>query len=244
MHRYALVALTLLIPMPLSAQPSDQDSAAAVELKTPDQRGSYALGLRIGRDLTEQGVNLSPDAFLAGLKDAVAGNESQLSDQEMQEAMMILQRAARDRQAMKRIEADPELKALAAKNKKQGAEFLAKNAKREGVVVLPSGLQYEVIEPGTGEKPDPGDRVKVHYHGTLIEGTVFDSSVERKQPASFGVEQVIPGWTEALQLMKEGAKWKLYIPSDLAYGLSPRPGGPIGPNAVLIFEVELLEILD
>jgi FKBP-type peptidyl-prolyl cis-trans isomerase FklB len=126
-------------------------------------------------------------------------------------------------------------------NKKQGEEFLAANAKKEGVKTLPSGLQYIVLKEGTGKKPEATDEVVVHYHGTLIDGTVFDSSVDRGEPASFPVNRVIPGWTEALQLMKEGAKWRIFIPSKLAYG---RPGRPpkIGPNETLVFEVELLQV--
>jgi FKBP-type peptidyl-prolyl cis-trans isomerase FklB len=127
-------------------------------------------------------------------------------------------------------------------NKTAGEAFLAENAKREGVQVTASGLQYEVIEKGAGDMPTATSNVTVHYHGTLADGTVFDSSVERGQPASFGVNQVIPGWTEALQLMPKGAKYRLYIPQELAYGATPHPGGPIEPYMALIFDVELLDI--
>ena len=124
------------------------------------------------------------------------------------------------------------------------SEFLAENSKKENVITLESGLQYEVIKTGEGAKPTLNDQVTTHYHGTLIDGTVFDSSVERGEPASFPVSGVIKGWTEGVMLMEEGSKYKFYIPGDLAYGANPRPGGPIGPNATLIFEVELLEILE
>ncbi|MCL4119479.1 UNVERIFIED_CONTAM: hypothetical protein GTU68_067355 [Idotea baltica] len=125
---------------------------------------------------------------------------------------------------------------------KEGQEFLTQNGARPEVITLPSGLQYEIIKEGTGPKPTTADKVKTHYHGTLIDGTVFDSSVDRGEPISFGVTQVIAGWTEALQLMPVGSKWKLYIPSDLAYGANPRPGGAIKPNMALIFDIELLGI--
>jgi FKBP-type peptidyl-prolyl cis-trans isomerase len=128
------------------------------------------------------------------------------------------------------------------KNKEVADAFLAENTKKEGVTTTASGLQYEVIDAGSGDKPGPQSNVTVHYHGTLIDGTVFDSSIERGQPASFGVNQVIKGWTEALQLMPKGAKYRLYIPQDLAYGATPHPGGPIEPYMALIFDVELLEI--
>ena len=127
-------------------------------------------------------------------------------------------------------------------NLKAGQDFLAANGKKEGIVTTPSGLQYEVVTMGDGVKPTTEDKITAHYHGTLIDGTIFDSSVDRGQPASFPVSGVIKGWTEALQLMPVGSKFKLYIPSELAYGANPRPGGPIGPNAALIFDVELLSI--
>jgi len=138
-------------------------------------------------------------------------------------------------------EAEAMAKEMGEKNLKEGEAFLQENAKREGVVALPSGLQYEVIEEGTGKSPKPGDEVTVHYRGTLVDGTVFDSSYERGEPVTFPVEGVIPGWTEALQLMKEGAKWKLFIPPSLAYG-ERGAGQVIGPNATLLFEVELISV--
>jgi FKBP-type peptidyl-prolyl cis-trans isomerase len=127
-------------------------------------------------------------------------------------------------------------------NKKKGEEFLAANKTKEGVKTLPDGIQYIVLKEGTGKHPKATDRVTVHYHGTLIDGTVFDSSVKRGEPASFALNQVIPGWTEVVQLMKEGSKWRVFIPPNLAYGEHPRPGGPIGPNETLIFEIELLKV--
>jgi len=219
-----------------------QDLKVTSELKTLKQKVSYGIGLNIGRNMKEQGVEIDTLLLIQGVRDALSGAKPQLTDAELQAAMTAFQRDLERKQAMKRIEKDPKLKAAAEKNLKDGQAFLAKNAKVKGVKTTPSGLQYQVLKAGKGPSPKATDRVTTHYHGTLIDGTVFDSSVDRKQPATFGVNRVIAGWTEALQLMKVGSKWKLFIPSDLAYGLTPRPGGPIGPNAVLVFEVELLSI--
>lgn len=172
--------------------------------------------------------DLDETALAAGIKDAMSEEAPKVS---VQEANGFVQQYMQKKQESKFAEA-----------KQAGEAFLKENAQREEVTVLPSGLQYEIIKPGSGEKPSAESQVKVHYHGMLIDGTVFDSSVERGEPTSFGVGQVIAGWTEALQLMPEGAKWKLYIPADLAYG--PRGAGQkIGPYATLIFEVELLEVM-
>jgi len=219
-----------------------QDLKVTSELKTLKQKVSYGIGLNIGRNMKEQGVEIDTLLLIQGVRDALSGAKPQLTDAELQAAMTAFQRDLERKQAMKRIEKDPKLKAAAEKNLKDGQAFLAKNAKVKGVKTTPSGLQYQVLKAGKGPSPKATDRVTTHYHGTLIDGTVFDSSVDRKQPATFGVNRVIAGWTEALQLMKVGSKWKLFIPSELAYGLTPRPGGPIGPNAVLVFEVELLSI--
>ena len=209
---------------------------------TTQERASYGIGLNIGRNLKQQGLDLDLVLLVRGLRDALQGNKSALSDEELNEAFTAIQKELRRKQAEERIASDVKLKASSDKNKKEGAAFLAVNGKKKGVQTTKTGLQYLVLKSGKGPMPKKSDTVKTHYHGTLIDGTVFDSSVERKQPASFGVGQVIAGWTEALQLMRVGDKWRLFVPSDLAYGLSPRPGGKIGPNAVLVFEVELLEI--
>ena len=219
-----------------------QDVTIKPQLKTLKQKVSYGIGLNIGRNMKDQGVEVETQLLIKGLQDALSGAKPQLTDAELQAAMSAFQRDLERKRAMQRIEKDPKLKAAAEKNLQEGKAFLAKNAKVKGVKTTASGLQYQVLKAGKGPSPKATDRVTTHYHGTLIDGTVFDSSVDRKQPATFGVNRVIAGWTEALQLMKVGSKWKLFIPSDLAYGLTPRPGGPIGPNAVLVFEVELLSI--
>jgi FKBP-type peptidyl-prolyl cis-trans isomerase FklB len=203
------------------------------DLKDPKQRASYAIGVNLATNFKRQGVEVDPKALAAGLAEAVAGKPA-LTEAEVRETLNNFDKEMRDKMEAKAKEAGP-------KNLKEGQDFLAANAKKEGVKVLPSGLQYKVIKSGTGKTPKAADSAKVHYHGTLIDGTVFDSSVQRGEPISFPVGRVIPGWTEALQLMKEGDKWQLFIPSDLAYGPNGA-GGPIGPNSVLIFEVELLAV--
>jgi FKBP-type peptidyl-prolyl cis-trans isomerase FklB len=168
------------------------------------------------------------DAYYDGMKDALAGDSARIGEEERMEILMAFQQNARNE--------------MLDTNLKAGEEFLTSNANREGIMITNSGLQYEILNSGEGKTASKNDKVKVHYHGTLIDGTIFDSSVDRGEPATFGVTQVIPGWVEALQLMKAGDKFKLYIPSELAYG-ERGAGGKIGPNATLIFEVELIEIL-
>ncbi len=203
------------------------------DLKDARQRASYAIGADIATNLKGQDLDLDAKALAAGLVDAFAGKPA-LSDSELRQAL----EAFRTELAAKMEARD---KVAAEKNVKEGDEFLAKNGKLEGVKTTASGLQYKVVKSGTGKTPKATDTVKVHYHGTLIDGTVFDSSVERGEPVSFQVEGVIPGWVEALQLMKEGDKWKLFIPAKLAYG-NRSPGGKIGPGSTLLFDVELLTI--
>ena len=203
-------------------------------LKTPQDKASYALGMNLGRSLHKQSVELEPDIVARGLKDALAGGKTLLTDDEAQAALTALQNDVRAKQQEK-------MQQLAGKNKKEGDAFLAANKAKEGVVALPSGLQYKILTPGTGPKPSAADSVVCNYRGTLIDGTEFDSSYKRGQPATFPVGRVIKGWTEALQLMPVGSKWQLFIPSDLAYG-ERGAGADIGPNATLIFEVELLSI--
>ncbi len=200
-----------------------------VELKTDEQRASYALGQNIGKSLVDQKVTVDPDVFAHSLRDAQKG-ESKMTKEEIQQAMMKLQEMAQ-----KKSQEEGE------KNKTEGAAFLEKNKNAEGVKVTASGLQYKVETEGTGKSPSKDDTVKVHYKGTLINGQQFDSSYERNQPAEFPVSGVIPGWTEALQIMKPGAKYKLFIPAELAYKDFPKPGIP--PNSVLLFDVELLEVV-
>jgi len=190
---------------------------------------SYALGVLMANNLNSQGFEeLDKTSLITAFRAVLDGEETQISQEQANQLVTQHMRAKQE--------------AEFAEKKQEGQAFLEKNAQRPEVKVLPSGLQYEVLQEGEGEKPTAESKVKVHYHGTLIDGTVFDSSVERGEPATFGVGQVIEGWTEALQLMPEGAKWKLYIPSDLAYG-ARGAGQKIGPYTTLIFEVELLEIM-
>lgn len=192
---------------------------------------SYCVGMSLGGSLMQQNLKeLSVEVLAEAIKDAFEGKKMKYSPEE---ANSIIQ---------KYIEVQGE-KAF-GENKEVSEKFLKENAAREEIKVTPTGLQYEILESGSGKAPSPTSTVTVHYHGTLIDGTVFDSSVERGQPASFGVNQVIPGWTEALQLMPKGSKYRLYIPQELAYGANPHPGGPIEPYMALIFDVELLEIAE
>lgn len=190
---------------------------------------SYALGLSMGHNFLGSGIkSLNVEDFAKGVEAVYKQEKPEIS---FDEAKKIINEFFSNLQDE-----------IAETNKQAGKEFLAENAKRSGVVVLPSGLQYEVLAEGKGRKPKVTDKVQCHYHGTLIDGQVFDSSIQRGTPAVFGVNQVIPGWVEALQLMPEGSRWKLYIPSDLAYG-EQGVGGSIPANATLIFEVELIKIL-
>jgi FKBP-type peptidyl-prolyl cis-trans isomerase FklB len=210
--------------------------AADSSLKTPKDKVSYAVGAQIGADMKRQTVDIDPAVLAKGLKDSFQGSKLLLTDQEMREALSGLQQQMAAKQADR-------MRELGAKNKQAGAAFLAENKKKEGVKVLPSGLQYKITKEGTGKTPKADDTVTVNYRGTLIDGTEFDSSYKRGEPATFLVKGVIKGWTEALQLMKVGSKWQLFIPSELAYGEQPA-GRVIGPNSTLIFEVELLGIKD
>lgn len=203
------------------------------DLEDASTKRSYGLGANYGKLLSRQSIEIDLDSFVDGVKDGLA-NEALLSDEDIQAVLKEITAELRARSAQKREEA-------AANNKQRGEEFLKANAGKEGVVTLKSGLQYKVIREGEGRIPSAKDTVKVHYRGTLIDGTEFDSSYKRGQPASFGVTGVIKGWTEALQLMKTGAKWQLFIPSELAYG-ARGTGSNIGPHSTLIFDVELLEI--
>ncbi len=224
------LAIFLMLAVLLGCQQIQQQQNKEVELKTDQSKAGYSIGVDIGKNLQRQGMEVDPDALAQGVIDAMGEGELKMTDEEMQTAMTTLQTRMQEKQESKMGE-----------NKAEGEKFLAENKKKEGVTVLPSGLQYKVIKEGTGKSPDADDTVVVHYKGTLTNGTVFDSSYERGEPTSFQVNRVISGWTEGLQLMKEGAKWELYIPSDLAYG-ERGAGGVIGPNATLIFEVELIEV--
>ncbi len=190
---------------------------------------SYAIGLGIGQNLVSMGAKgIAVDDFAQAIKDILEGNQTAISHQEAREIV---------NKYFEELEAQ-----MSEANIGQGKAFLEENKKKSGIVTLPSGLQYEVINEGSGKKAKATDQVKCHYHGTLIDGTVFDSSVQRGTPATFGVNQVIKGWVEALQLMPVGSKWKLFIPSDLAYG-AQGAGQSIEPNSTLVFEVEVLDIV-
>ena len=201
-----------------------------MELNNQKDKISYIIGRDMATNLQKQGITIEAEAFMQGVKEVLAGQASRLSASDVQQAMMALQQELGQRQS-----------SAGAAAKKAGEDFLAENKKKEGIKTLPSGLQYEVLKEGSGKSPSASDKVTTHYHGTLIDGTVFDSSYERGQPATFPVNGVISGWTEALQLMKEGSKWRLYLPSELAYG-TQGAGGSIGPNETLIFDVELLSV--
>ncbi len=215
------------------AQDDKKTEAAPAPEVTP-ANVSYAYGTMIGKQLKQMGVTLDQAELAKGISDTLDGKKPRLSQAEAQKVIMAFQE-----QKMKEDQANAA--GAAAKNKEEGAAFLAKNGKREGVTTTKSGLQYEVMKQGDGAKPAATDTVKVHYHGTLLNGTVFDSSVERGEPTTFPLNGVIPGWTEGVQLMNVGSKFKFAIPSDLAYG-DRGAGGDIGPGATLIFEVELLAI--
>jgi FKBP-type peptidyl-prolyl cis-trans isomerase FklB len=209
-------------------------NAAELDLKTVRQKASYAIGINIGKSLKADGLEIDIAAMTAGLRASLEGTKSKLTAAQIREAITTFQEEMRAKQ-------DERRKTQAIENKVAGKAFLAKNGRKDGVITLASGLQYKILKKGTGPRPTKNDRVKTHYHGTLIDGTVFDSSVEREEPITFGVTGVIAGWTEALQLMNVGDKWRLFVPSELAYK-EGGSGADIGPNATLIFEVELLGI--
>lgn len=206
-----------------------------VQLETAADSASYAIGLLVGANNKQQlesapgGDKMNLETMSAAFRASALGEEALMTEEEANAVVQSYFESANSREAQENLE--------------EGNAFLEQNKSRDGIHVTDSGLQYEVITEGTGEKPSADDQVRVHYHGTLMDGTVFDSSVERGEPAVFGVGQVIPGWTEALQLMPVGSKWKIYLPADLAYG-ERSPGGEIGSNEMLTFEVELLEIVE
>ncbi len=203
------------------------------ELSSLEQRFSYGLGMSMGEQMKRDEITLDVALFAQGIEDVLKGNETRLKKEEL----MAVMQAFQEEHQMKMM---TKMEAAGAENKAAGETFLAENAKKEGVTTLPSGLQYKILSEGSGPKPDASNTVTVHYRGTLIDGTEFDSSYQRNEPTSFPLNGVIAGWTEGLQLMPEGSKWEFYIPSDLAYGPQGRPGA-IGPNSTLIFEVELLK---
>lgn len=230
MKRQIILAAAMSLSAAVSAQEADKAHI------------SYMIGYDVGSRLSQLDIDMDMDQFVLAVRHAMAGEEATLSAEQLETARLALtahgQKIQQEREEQQRVE----MAAASEKNIKMGQEFLAENAKRDGVVVTDSGLQYEVIELGDGPKPAATDQVEVHYRGTLIDGTEFDSSYSRNSTATFGLNQVIKGWTEGLQLMPVGSKFKFYIPADLAYG--GRNMGAIGPNSTLIFDVELIDIKD
>lgn len=218
----SVICVTLLLAYAVPGVAADK-----AELKTEPEKNGYSVGYDLGRSIHRQLADVDAESMARGLKDALAGATPVLPDQEMQQRFMTVRQES--------------AKKITEKNKKDGEAFLAKNKGEKGVKTTASGLQYKIITAGKGKQPTAEDTVTVNYRGTLIDGTEFDSSYKRNQPATFPVKGVIPGWTEALQLMKEGSKWMLYLPSTVAYG-ERGAGNLIGPNSALIFEVELLSI--
>jgi FKBP-type peptidyl-prolyl cis-trans isomerase len=226
--RLITVLITGLLTISVSAE------EATLKLESQEDKLSYVFGQNIGKNLKQQEIEVNTDILVQGMQDALADKTPLLTEEEMSEVLMSYQKDRIAKQAEKQKQAGE-------KNLQEGKAFLAENKEKEGVVTLESGLQYKVMTPGTGATPKAEDKVTTNYRGTLIDGTEFDSSYSRGKPATFPVKGVIKGWTEALQLMKEGAKWQLFIPSDLAYG-ERGAGSKIGPNSTLIFEIELLSI--
>ncbi len=210
-------------------------SVFAQELNSEKEKLGYVLGMDIGQSIKRMDIDMDRKALVQAINDVLDGKKTALTEQQANEIKMAFTKK-------KQEEAVAKAKEQAESNQKKGQEFLDKNKARDGVKVTASGLQYEVLTEGKGDKPKSTDKVKVHYKGTLLDGSVFDSSYDRNEPASFPLNGVIPGWTEGLQLMPVGSKFKFYIPASLAYG-DRGAGNAIGPNEVLVFEVELLEIL-
>lgn len=218
-----------LIAVSLSLNAYGKDTAG---LKTDKQKFSYSVGFQLGQNLSRQKLDVDSKMVAEGMQNALAGTASKLKPEEMQASIQAYQKKEQEK-----------IEAQGKKNLETGQAFLEANKKKEGVVTLPSGLQYKVLTEGKGKQPKSSDSVVAHYRGTLINGTEFDSSYKRNEPATFPVQGVVKGWQEALPLMKEGAKWQIFIPADLAYG--PRGAGhAIGPNETLIFDIELISVKD
>ncbi|MFO0821271.1 MAG: FKBP-type peptidyl-prolyl cis-trans isomerase [Pirellulales bacterium] len=232
-----VVAVALASGTAVVAQEKGAPAAKAPAAKapaTPIEKASYGIGLNIGRGMKSDGLEVDVKFLVQGVMDAIEGKESVLTEAQLREAFQTVQKELQAKQLEK-------AKMAGDKNKKDGEAFLATNKKKQGITTTESGLQYQVLKSGKGASPKATDQVRTHYHGTLIDGKVFDSSVDRGEPVTFPVNGVIKGWTEALQLMKVGDKWKVFVPSALAYG-ERGAGADIGPNAVLVFEIELLGI--
>nr|HAT8714079.1 hypothetical protein [Legionella jordanis] len=217
-----------------SATPASNTATSATSLNSDMDKLSYSIGADLGKNFKKQGIDINPAAMAKGLQDGMSGVQLQLTEQQMKD---VLNKFQKDLMAKR----NAEFSKKADENKSKGEAFLNANKSKEGVVSLPSGLQYKILEKGNGVKPSKDDTVTVEYTGKLIDGQVFDSTERTGKPATFKVSQVIPGWTEALQLMPAGSTWEVYVPADLAYG--PRSvGGPIGPNETLIFKIHLISV--
>ncbi len=228
-------------PLPAKPQPAAPTQAPATQapapasaFKTQKEKLSYAIGMEMGKGVKAQGIDVDPTILVQGLNDAISGGKSQMSEEELRQVITALQQEIRQKQMQAQ-------QAAAAENKAKGDAFLAENAKKDGVVVLPDGLQYKILTAGQGKKPTETDTVLCNYKGTFLDGSEFDSSTQAGKPVPFEVKNVIPGFKEVLQLMPVGSKWQVYIPSSLAYG-ERGAGNVIGPNATLIFEIELVSI--
>lgn len=243
----ALVIALAISPITALAADADISSAkisiatATKKPQTQDEKVSYILGMNIGNQFKANNVSLNREFFDAGMRTSINGSEPTMTQQEIEGTMKKFQEEMKKKQSQAESSSQPGQEDIAQKNLQSEKAFLAKNSQRLGVTTTASGLQYEIIKPGNGRRPKESDVVSVHYRGTLLDGTEFDSSYIRNEPATFAVNAVIPGWIEALQMMPVGSRWKLYIPSELAYGAGGT-GGTIGPNAALIFEVDLLSI--
>ncbi len=217
----------------------------AGDLDSEKAKTNYMIGADVGAYIKKSGIDFDNDAFMAGINDAYAGKDLKLSQEQIGKIRQDLQAKQRAKQEEERKKMMEKLEADKVKNLEEGKKFMAKKAKEKGIKKTDSGILYEVMKQGKGAKPGSANAtVVVHYVGTLIDGTEFDSSVKRGQPATFALNQVIKGWTEGLQLMNAGSKYRFFIPPELAYGADARPGSVIGPNSTLIFEVELLEVKD
>jgi FKBP-type peptidyl-prolyl cis-trans isomerase len=214
--------------------PAGQAPTLAQGFKTQKEKVSYAIGMEMGKGVKAQGLDVDPTILMQGLKDALSGAKSQMSEDELRQVITALQQEMRQKQMQIQ-------EAAASENKTKGDAFLAENAKKEGMVVLPDGLQYKILTAGQGKKPAESDTVLCNYKGTFVDGSEFDSSAKAGKPVPFEVKNVIPGFKEVLQLMPVGSKWQVFVPSNLAYG-ERGAGGVIGPNATLIFEIELVSI--
>lgn len=241
LQRFTLISLIsafgLFVGCSSGSSPDSSSQSGTPELTNNIDSVSYSLGFQNGRVLNQQNMtDINLDQLVAGIRAGMADSaDTPISESQMRSIIQNYQSSKREEQMQQNQQ-------TAQVNNKKGQKFLAENAKKEGVQETSSGLQYKVLEEGSGPTPSASDTVTVQYQGTLLDGTVFDSSYERGEPATFPLNRVIKGWTEGVQLMQEGAKYKFWIPAELAYGNNPRPGGPIEPGQTLIFEVELLEV--